>query len=226
MQRYVQCSTEQRSNSSWNFPVVTQRLFKCLDCQQYVVFLSHSPPATQIGYGITTADLSYPDPVIPEHLNFSQQLVLDDLCPFQISTSDPDSNSFSFSVDLHGPCQPDSLPFPTSDMPQIPYSQVIDVPMADTGLDLYDPYYLVSAVDTNTQTDVTALLEKDVQELRDVVYGLKERYVPFIIIFDKSSDSLLSYVAYDACSFSNFDSLTRHRTQRQTDLQIESIRSC
>jgi hypothetical protein len=152
---------------------ISQRLFQCRDCQQYVVIPSHLPPVTNSS---TTGDLSNPDLEFPDQLEFSQQFISDDLYPFQTSTSDSVTNYYSFSnEDLQGFCQPDSLSFPSSDMHHIPYSQAIDVPMAEKCPDLQNPYNPASAADATAQIDVTSLLEMDVQQLRDLVHGLKER---------------------------------------------------
>jgi hypothetical protein len=156
--------------------VISQRLFQCRECQQYVVIPSHLPLVTNPSTSLTTGDLSDPDLEFPDQLEFSQQFISDDLYPFQTSTSDPVTNYFSFSnEDLQGLCQPDSLSFPSSDMHHIPYSQAIDVPMAEKCPDLRNPYNPVSAADTTAQIDVTSLLEMNVQQLRDLVHGLKER---------------------------------------------------
>jgi hypothetical protein len=178
-------------------PVASQRLFQCRDCQQYVVIPSNLPQATNPSTSMTTGDLSHPDLEFPDQLEFSQQFILDDLYPFQTSTPDPVTNYFTFSdTDLRGLCQPDSLSFSSSDMHHIPYSQAINAPIAEKCPNLQNSCNPASVVETTAQTDVTSLLEMNVQQLRDMVYGLKERY-DYLLSLNKSTNSLFSYYAYN-----------------------------
>jgi hypothetical protein len=170
------------------FPIVAQRVFKCLECQQYVVYPSSISQAPVSSCSIPAAEMPSSNVETSDQSDLSQQPFSYDVYPFQLSTLD---HSAILPSDL-----PDSVSFFPSNISQIPFPQVIDVPMTDSCLDSSNSSYLP---ETDSQRHTTALLRMEIDQLRDMVHRLQERYRHSIVVvpLNRSADSLHSSDTYD-----------------------------
>ncbi|KAH8799479.1 hypothetical protein F5884DRAFT_863666 [Xylogone sp. PMI_703] len=139
-------------------PIVIDRVFKCLECQQYVVFPS-VPPKAPAGSGSMPTDLPVPAFEAIDQSDCSQDPFSYDFYSLQLPAPDPsDLGQLAIS--------PSTFPvsFVSQDIPQFPLLQSIDVPTAD-------PYY--NTCDLST----VALLRLEIDQLKNTVHTLQESYV-------------------------------------------------
>lgn len=146
--------------------VAAQRVFKCLECQQYVVYAS--PKSLTMNCGIPAVDISNPDVESSSQSDPSQKSV--SYAPYHTQLSPPNSMQSATS----------NLPEPVSlfpsDISQAPFPHVIDVSMADSCLDSYNSSYFPSVIETEFQNDTSILLRQEIDHLRDTVHSLQEKY--------------------------------------------------
>jgi hypothetical protein len=131
--------------------MVADRLFRCLDCQQYVVFPSNLQPTDRSGL-----------PHQPFSFDFNS------LQPTTSDQSDLIQSVFSPSN------FPDSFSSFPSESSHIPFPEVIDIPMTHSCLDSYNLSSDASTMET-AQKDETALLGLEVDQLKDMVQTLQKR---------------------------------------------------
>jgi hypothetical protein len=158
------------------YPIVANRVFKCLECQQYVVFPSNLPEAAAMSCSIPAVDVPIPSFETIDQSGLSQQPFSYDFSSLQLSTSDHSSQMQSVISPSN---LPDSVSFFPSDVSQIPFPQVIDIPMAGPYFDSYNLSSYTSRMETDPRRDETALLRMEIDQLKDIVKTLQERYTKF-----------------------------------------------
>lgn len=139
-------------------PVVANRVFRCLECQQYVVFTSSllktsAKVDTSFSTSISNVKTLNQSELPQQHISY-------DLCSLPIPTSDylkpmQSLDSFSNALDSSS-----FLPIGTSPVsfPQVTYSS-------------YSP-----TREAGPRRDGAAVLRLEIEQLKDIVQGLKDRY--------------------------------------------------
>jgi hypothetical protein len=139
-------------------PMVARRVFRCLDCDQYVVFPSNLPvvasPET-----INKSDLSHSS--FPYDFNALQ--------PPSSDSSNLVQSVFSLS---HFPNSPS---FFSTDVSLIPFPQVTESSITSQLFDSYDTSSYQYGMETDHSNEV-AVLRSEVERLKDVVQTLQQRY--------------------------------------------------
>jgi hypothetical protein len=159
-------------------PIVADRVFKCLECQQYVVFPSNLPETAVMSCSIPAVDLPVPSFETIDQSDLSQQPFSYDFSTLQLSTSDHSGLMQSVIPPSNLPDSVSSFPLEAS---QIPFPQVIDIPIAGPCLDLYNLSSYTSRMETDPRRDETALLRMEINQLKDIVQALQERYTGSIL---------------------------------------------
>ena len=147
-------------------PMVAHRVFRCLECENYVVFPSNLPDVASTCNSIPTLGMPYFETT--NKLDLSQSSFSYDCNPLQScsdSSIEPVVSSSNF---------PNPLSFISTDLSQTPVPQGTDVSMTPSFFDSYDLSNYNSTMETN-QKDEAALLRFEVEELKDIVRTLQQR---------------------------------------------------
>jgi hypothetical protein len=146
--------------------MVARRVFRCLDCEQYVVFPSNLTVASTCS-SIPTLNMP-----CSEAINKSDQPSFSyDFNSYQCSSSDS-SNMIQPVVSSSN--FPNSISFFSTDLSQIPFPQVKDMSMTCPFFDAYDTSNYKSTMDTD-QKDEVAILRSEVEQLKDMIQTLQQR---------------------------------------------------
>jgi hypothetical protein len=167
--------------------MIAHRVFRCLECEQYVVFPSHFPDVTSTCNSIQTLDMPFFETINKSDLSQSS-------FPY-------DFNSPQASSDSSNPLQsvvssshfPNSLSLFSTDVSHIPFPQVTDLSMSRPVFDSYDTSSYKSRMETD-QSDEVALLRSEVERLKDVVQTLQQRY-PQALLFSNRTGLIYSKTA-------------------------------
>lgn len=157
-------------------PMIAHRVFRCLECEQYVVFPSNLPDVASICNSIRTLDMPFFETINKSDL--SQSSFPYDFNSLQASSSDSSNHAQSVVSSSHFP---NPLSFFSTDVSHIPFPQVTDLSMSRPVFDSYDTSSYKSRMETD-QSDEVALLRSEVERLKDVVQTLQQRY-PQAFIF-------------------------------------------
>ena len=141
-----------------------RQVFRCLDCKQYVVFLSNFPVVASNCSSIPALDTP-----CSEAFNKSDLL--------QPSFSYDFNSSQSTSLNSSNPIQPivsssDSLnpiPFLSTDLFEVPFPEDTDMSMTFPLFDAYD------ASNYKATREEVAKLRSQVEELKDMIQTLQQR---------------------------------------------------
>jgi hypothetical protein len=150
-------------------PMVAHRVFRCLECEQYVVFPSNLPDVASTCNSIPTSDMPFFEAINKSDL--SQSSFPYDFNSLQASSSD--SSNLIQSV-VSSSNFPNSLSFFSTDLAQIPFPQVTDMSMACPIFDAYDTSNYKSTMDID-QKDEVAILRSEVEQLKDMIQTLQQR---------------------------------------------------
>jgi hypothetical protein len=152
-------------------PMVARRVFRCLDCDQYVVFPSNLPVCS-----IPTLDMPFFETINKSDLSHSS-------FPYDFDSLQPsssDSSNLIQSVFSLSHC-PNSPSFFSTDVSLIPFPQATDSSITRPFFDSYDTSSYKYRMETD-QSDEVALLRSEVERLKDVVQTLQQRY-PHSLLF-------------------------------------------
>lgn len=152
-------------------PMVANRVFRCLECKQYVVFSSNLPGVASTCNNIPTLDMSCFEAINKSDL--SQPSFSYDFNSSQSSFSSSDSSNLRQSV-VSSSNFPNSLSFFSADLAQIPFPQVTDMSMTCPIFDAYDTSNYKSTMDID-QKDEVAILRSEVEQLKDMIQTLQQR---------------------------------------------------
>jgi len=144
-------------------PMVARRVFRCLDCDQYVVFPSNLPVVASTCSSI---------PPLDNKSDLSPSSFPYDFNSLQPSSSD--SSNLVQSVFSLSHC-PNSPSFFSTDVSLIPFPQVIDSSITRPFCDSYDTSSYQYRTETD-HSDEVALLRSEVERLKEVVQKLQKRY--------------------------------------------------
>lgn len=156
--------------------MIAHRVFRCLECEQYVVFPSNLPDVASTCNSIQTLDMPFFETINKSDL--SQSSFPYDFNSLQASSSDSSNLVQSVVSSSHFP---NPLSFFSTDVSHIPFPQVTDLSMSRPVFDSYDTSSYKSRMETD-QSDEVALLRSEVERLKDVVQTLQQRY-PQAFIF-------------------------------------------
>lgn len=148
--------------------MVAQRVFRCLECEQYVVFPSNLPHVASTCRSMPTLDVPRLETI--DNSDLSQSSFSYNFNSLQSSS---DSSNLTQSV-VSSSNFPSSLSFFSTDLSQIPLPQVTDISMTCPVFDAYDTPCYKSTIET-AQKDVLALLRSEVEQLKDMVQTLQQR---------------------------------------------------
>jgi hypothetical protein len=137
-------------------PMVARRVFRCLDCDQYVVFPSNLPVVASTCSSIPTLDM----PCFETINDFNS------LQPPSSDSSNLVQSVFSLS---HFPNSPS---FFSTDVSLIPFPQVTESSITSQ---LFDTSSYQYRMETDHSNEV-AVLRSEVERLKDVVQTLQQRY--------------------------------------------------
>ena len=151
-------------------PMVARRVFRCLDCDQYVVFPSNLPVVASTCSSIPTLDMPCLETVNKSDLSHSS-------FPYDFNSLQPPSSDSSNLVQSVFPLShfPNSPSFFSTDVSLIPFPQVIDSSITRPFCDSYDTSSYQYRTETD-HSDEVALLRSEVERLKEVVQKLQKRY--------------------------------------------------
>jgi hypothetical protein len=150
-------------------PMVARRVFRCLDCDQYVVFPSNLPAVASTCSSIPTLDMPCFETINKSHIShLSFSYDFNSLQPSSSDSSNLVQSVFSLS---HFPNSPS---FFSTDVSLIPFPQVIDSSTTRPFFDSYDASSYKYRMETD-HSDEVALLRSEVERLKDAVQTLQQR---------------------------------------------------
>jgi len=151
-------------------PMVARRVFRCLDCDQYVVFPSNLPVVASTCSSIPTLDMPCFETINKSDLSHSS-------FPYDFNSLQPPSSDSSnlvqsvFSLSHF----PNSPSFFSTDVSLIPFPQVTESSITSQLFDSYDTSSYQYRMETDHSNEV-AVLRSEVERLKDVVQTLQQRY--------------------------------------------------
>jgi hypothetical protein len=151
-------------------PMVARRVFRCLDCDQYVVFPSNLPVVASTCSSIPTLDMPCFETINKSDLSHSS-------FPYDFNSLEPpssDSSNLVQSVFSLSPF-PNSPSFFSTDVSLIPFPQVTESSITSQLFDSYDTSSYQYRMETDHSNEV-AVLRSEVERLKDVVQTLQKRY--------------------------------------------------
>lgn len=149
--------------TSGRCPVVANRVFECLECQQYVVFTT-SLLETSAKVKTPSVDTSSSNFKTLNQSDLPQQPISYDFYSLPLPASDylKPMQSLKSSSNVLDSSSIFPLGVSPVSFPQITHSS-------------YSP-----TIEASTQRDEAALLRLEIEQLKDIVYGLKNRYATSI----------------------------------------------
>jgi hypothetical protein len=160
-------------------PMVARRVFRCLDCDQYVVFPSNLPVVASTCGSIPTLDMPFFETINKSDLSHSS-------FPYDFNSLQPsssDSSNLVQSVFSLSQC-PNSSSFFSTDVSLIPFPQATDSSITRPFFDSYDTSSYKYRMETD-QSDEVALLRSEVERLKDVVQTLQQRYPQSLLLSNR-----------------------------------------
>ena len=150
--------------------MVARRVFRCLDCDQYIVFPSNLPVMASTYSSIPTLDMPYLETVNKSDLLHSS-------FPYDFNSLQPPSSDSSnlvqsvFSLSHF----PNSPSFFSTDVSLIPFPQVTESSITSQLFDSYNTSSYQYRMETDHSNEVV-VLRSEVERLKDVVQTLQQRY--------------------------------------------------
>jgi hypothetical protein len=160
--------------------MIAHRVFRCLECEQYVVFPSNLPDVASTCNSIQTLDMPFFETINKSDLSHSPFPY--DFNFLQASSSSDSSNLVQSVVSSSH--FPNSLSFSSPDVSHIPFPQVTDLSTLRPVFDSYDTSSYKSRMETD-QSDEVALLRSEVERLKDVVQTLQQRYPQALLVSNR-----------------------------------------
>jgi hypothetical protein len=198
--------------------MVANRVFRCLECKEYVVFASNLPDVASTCNSIPTFDMPCFETINKSDL--SQSSFCYDFNSFQSSSSDSSNLIQSVVSSSKFPNPPSSL---STDLSAIPFPQVTDVSMTRPFFDSYDASSYKSTMEID-QNDEVALLRSEVEQLKDVVQTLQQRYQRFVSFLITLTNTFQNSHTYDSGPISSVRSLAQYGDNMETMVCTDTLR--
>ena len=147
--------------------VVADRIFKCLECKQYIAFPSKLPDIASTCNSIPMLDTPCFETINKSDLPQSSLSY-----NFNSLQSSSDSSNLIQSV-VSSSDFPNPPSFST-DLSQIPFPQVTDISITHPFFDSYNASNYKSIMEINQKDEVT-LLRSEVEQLKNMVQTLQQR---------------------------------------------------
>lgn len=141
--------------------MIARQVFRCLDCEQYVVFLSNLPNVAPNCSSLPTLDTPCSEAINKSDL--SQR-------PFSYDFNSFQSIFSSDSSDLIQPVTsssdfPNPIPFFPTDLSEVPFSQDTDISMTGPLYNAYDTSNYKATIDTD-QNNKLAVLRSEAEQIQ------------------------------------------------------------
>ncbi|KFY04385.1 hypothetical protein V491_09370, partial [Pseudogymnoascus sp. VKM F-3775] len=151
--------------------MIARQVFRCHECEQYVVFLSNLPVVASNYSSIPKLDTPCSEAI--NKLDFLQPPFSYDSNSFQSTYSSDLSNLIPPVVSSSN--SPNPVPFLSTDLIEVPFPEDTNMPMTYPLFDAYDTSNYKATVDTH-QKDEVAILRLETEQLKDVIQKLQQSY--------------------------------------------------
>ena len=150
--------------------MIARQVFRCLDCKEYVVFLSNIPVVASNCSSIPALDKPCSEAINKSDL--MQPSFSYDFNSFQSTYSADSTNLIQPVVSSSNSLNP--IPFFSTDLSEVPFPEDTDMSMTCPLFDAYDASNFKATINTD-QRDEVAILRLQVEQLKDMMQTLQQR---------------------------------------------------